>query len=238
MDYQRIEQIHFPKVETSPIFVGRDAHLKKGAAGLEAGRVVFVHGEYGIGKSSFAKAMARNLGEPFGVLDLQRTAAQTLDTFILGARRKGLLKGLANPSKRKKQESFQDAQEAFRFLVEKKGLGLLVLDNVFSATRPKLEFIAYLLKLELRLIIVMETDIHPDSLFQLRAVCQRDLQLKLPKLNALDSEAFLKEWQDHYGLALSPKDLKRIAKQQNGYPQFLHERVMELHRHVPLYHPS
>lgn len=225
-----VESVTVTIKEAPPLF-GREKPLKLARAALSKGQHVFIHGEFGIGKTTFAKAVAIEEKRKFGVLSLQDSVATSLGRMILDAKRKSLLHGSKPVTYRrqtKRADRLVDLKKHLLFLKEKRSLDTLILDNFFSISHPKLDFVHFLVEHGFTLIVVLESEVHENDIFRLRAACQPQIQLTLAKLSRVDSERVFRHWNEEYSLELTEEEVVHLARLEIGYPLFMKEKLGEI----------
>jgi hypothetical protein len=215
----------------APVLFGRERPMKEIQAALKSRQHVFIHGEFGIGKSTLARTAAIEAKRKFGVLTLEDSIAVTLGRLMLVAKRLSLLHGstpITHKRLPKKADRLADLKKHLLFLKERRGLDTLILDNIFTVSHPKLEFVHFLVNAGFLLIVVLESEIHPDHIFKLRAACQPQIQVTLRKLSLPESEKAFRHWSEEFGLHLTEEDVTHLARLEIGYPLFMREKLREI----------
>lgn len=205
-------------------FVGRENLIIKARNALRAGTHVFVHGPFGIGKTSFANATIRSMGLPLLTVSVQDSASDMTSDLLRQLRvlgYPGRRKTKGRPKTTRQYQSFKSLKaELIRW---PKSSDVLILDDVFSVSHQKLAYLRFLQTLGYKFVVNIESKKFPSDLFLLRSVCQPHIQLTLPRLSAAEARQLIKSQALKFSKPLSDEALEKYVKILNGYPLMIVE---------------
>ena len=197
------------------LFVGRTKEIARIKRELAAGRNLVVTGRFGIGRTTLAVQVARELGSAwrFVFLDGSQTSARVCEH---------LLHAWA-PQQR------AQARSADSWTVTRSRLGVLrspdarpvalVLDDIAKVTRPKLDFVRRIARAgHLRIIAVTELFLPDDELFRLRSVLCPAPLIRLGPLASNAALEFFSMWSRQHGLGWDAGHIQGLAAATHGYP--------------------
>lgn len=217
------------------VFVGRKSEIRQATHALKNKRHVFVYGPFGIGKTTFGLCVQREMGLPNLVVSLQSTPKQMAETIIESLTVHDYRRALAEGKRHRvgrisRHAPVEEENESFwrvkQHLKSTAGRQLvIVIDNCFKVTRQKLVFLDFLIRQGFRFIVNIESSVKPEILFNLRAVCQPQERIELPRLTARESREMVVNLCRAYKIEKERFDSEAWVKQFNGYPLMIVERL-------------
>lgn len=218
------------------LFFGRKAELKTALNALQGGKHVFVHGPFGIGKTSFGRHLLSSFGGPplsISLMDSPSEMAEkinvTLSNYQPRLKPKQSFAGAIYFHDRKTRiKSFRALKSIMeRFCVYQFPI---LIDDFRSISTSKLAFLSLLSKMGFRFILAIESGFNKKQLESLLKSCPIFVWIDLPKLNTEESKELILSLFDNYGLSPDPERMRLWLQSYQGHPLALCDRVREFLR--------
>lgn len=213
------------------VLAGRKKELKVGLAALRAGKHVFVHGPYGIGKTTFAWAVLSQFGGPRLSISMQESPSEMAEKIhhVLSHYKPGPRPATSTASRiyfwdrRTRIKSFRALKKlmdelcVYRFPI--------VVDDFRKITTSKLAFLNMLASMGFRFILALDNGYEARNLESLKKACPIFVWIDLPRLGQEESKELILGLFREAG-AVPDQDRVRLWLQTSaGHPLTLSERV-------------
>jgi hypothetical protein len=217
-------------------FVGRKKELKFAVRALTQGRHLFVYGPFGIGKTAFARHVARAVGSPAFRVSLNDTGKSMSEELVRGLTAYEYRKAAREGSRSEKSanvderiwesDSYSALKGRLRMLPSRRHI--VIADDLTKITHPKLSFLRFLIRQNFLLIIPVDSAVAPESLQRVRVVCYNQATLELPRLSLNESLQLADALRQELGIDPDPTQNSAWAKQFHGYPLLIVQRIQQL----------
>jgi AAA ATPase domain len=209
--------------EAAMVFVGRQAETAQIIQELNRKNNVILTGKHGIGRTALLKHLAElnPKHRRFVFADFSQARSEVS---------RGLFAQLF-PKENARRLGEYLAYKWARFRIAKHALPdkrehVLVLDNVARLTHQKLDLIRYLeFEKRFRFVAIVETFLHPDDLFSLRADLIPVSTIKLDSLDDASVEKFFRHYSEQQGWHWSEEEIETLVSSVGGYPLRMAEIV-------------
>ena len=199
-------------------FVGRDKETKRILNALDRGRNVILDGQYGIGRTSLIRHVAKLGGDrrQFVFGDLSDTAGKACKEIYA---RLGL-------DKKRKRFKGQRYRIANRYPETQKGRLVVVLDNIGKLTRQKLNFVRFLvLEGNAQIIAIIESFLTEKERFLLKSTMIPAECMTLRRLDRESTYEIFYSFSQTRRPSWSEEHIELLTQLCRGYPLSIAEKI-------------